>query len=55
VSISNDPQVVAGDISRIKAKDLKDVFAFVKKNKQALLNHWSMKTTSDEMIMALKK
>jgi hypothetical protein len=53
VSISDDPAVVAGT-SKIPEKQLKEIFAWVKTHKDALLAHARLEIDDDELRERIK-
>lgn len=57
VSISDDPKVVAGKEDSVSAKNLKELYKWIKINKTKLLDYWEKGDTyiTKKFITSLKK
>lgn len=55
VSISDAPEIVAGDKGKITMTDLNKVFNWVVLNQEPLMKYWNNNLITDELIGELKK
>jgi hypothetical protein len=54
VSISDTPEIVAGDTGDIKSIDVRKVYDWVVLNKETLLEYWNSDILTDELISKIK-
>ena len=55
VLISDNPEIVAGDVGKITPDDQKKVFDWIVLNKDVLMKYWNSEILTDELIENIKK